>query len=47
MTQVIYLKVEVKHSAQRLPAKNYGGSQAGDVLVVRAVNVGPDGVLAL
>jgi hypothetical protein len=41
------LKVEVKHPAQRFPAESDGSGQAGDMVVVLAVDIGVDGVFSL
>ena len=39
--------LEVEYSAQRFPAKDHGGRQASDMVVVLGVNVGLDRVFAL
>jgi hypothetical protein len=39
--------LEVQHAAQGFAAEENGGGQAGNVLVVLAVNIGLDSVLAL
>ena len=38
---------KIQHPAQQLPAKDHAGGQAGDVIVVGAIDIGLDGVFAL